>query len=120
MSCSELFQSMVVLWKRAPVDSSFCWIYSITLSCFLHGLSLYSLDDDGVGLNVLGRRQYILWKSVGFLGLISLLERMGVKNSLCRDYSGAGEGATKHAASEPFGTVSSPRGDTIGHVLSPW
>ena len=81
MTCSELFQSMVVLWKRAPVDSSFCWIYSITLSCFLHGLSLYSLDDDGVGLNVLGRLQYILLKSVGFLGLISLLEHMGVKNS---------------------------------------
>ena len=47
----------------------------------MRGLSLYSLDDHGVGLNVLGRRQYILLKSVGFLGLISLLERMGVKNS---------------------------------------
>ena len=43
ISCCKLFQLMVVLgifFPKQSIDSSFCWIYSVTLSRFLRGLAI--------------------------------------------------------------------------------
>ena len=52
----------------------------------MRGLSLYSLE--------------IRWVS----GFDQSFGTYGCQKLLCRGYSGTGEGATKHAASESFGT----------------